>query len=147
MGGRDGHLYEFCYSSQDGWWGKKTEKVCHTVGSLSWLLPSFLGNLSEEDPILQIEIDETRHILYTRSEKGNVCVFYLGTDGQSMTRVAASSAQKLVEEASKLAATVETGNLKPIVHIAAVDTVEDNMIHLVAITGGGARLYLTTSTR
>ena len=63
------------------------------------------------------------------------------------TRVAASSAQKLVEEASKLAATVETGNLKPIVHIAAVDAVEDNMIHLVAITGGGARLYLTTSSR
>ena len=147
MGGRDGHLYEFCYSSQDTWWGKKTEKVCHTVGSLSWLLPSFLGNLSEEDPILQIEIDEKRHILYTRSEKGNVGVFYLGSDGQSMTRVAATSAQKIVEEACRLAATIETGNLKPIVHISVVPAMEDNQIHLIAITGGGARLYLSTSNK
>ena len=50
-------------------------------------------------------------------------VFYLGSDGQSMTRVASTTAQKLVEEASKLAATVETGNLKPIVHIDVVQSV------------------------
>ena len=27
LGGRDGHLYEFCYTAQDGWWAKKTSKV------------------------------------------------------------------------------------------------------------------------
>ena len=147
MGGRDGHLYEFCYSAQDSWWGKKTNKVCHTANSLSWLLPGFLGNLAEEDPILQIELDQNRHILYTRSERGQVSVFYMGSDGQGMERVAVSTAQKLVEEASKIAATIETGNLKPIVNIAVVSAEEDNSLHLVALTGGGARLYLSTGTR
>ena len=92
-------------------------------------------------------MDESRNILYTRSEKGNVSVFYLGSDGLGMERVAATSAQKLVEDATKLATTVETGNLKPIVHIAAVAADEDPLIHLVVITGGGARLYLSTSNR
>jgi hypothetical protein len=49
-----------------------------------------------------------------------------------------------VEDASKLAATVETNNLKPIVHIAAVTREEDDTVHLVAVTGGGARFYIST---
>jgi hypothetical protein len=52
--------------------------------------------------------------------------------------------QKLVEDASKLAATVETNNLKPIVHIAAVTREEDDTVHLVAVTGGRARFYIST---
>ena len=36
-------------------------------------MPSLLG-LGEEDPILQIEVDNSRNILYTRSEKGAVTV-------------------------------------------------------------------------
>ena len=83
----------------------------------------------------------------SRSEKGQVSVFSLGSDGQGMERVAVSTAQRLVEEASKLAATIETGNLKPIVHIGVVNAVEDNNLHLVALTGGGARLYLSTGYR
>lgn len=146
LGGRDGHLYEFCYSGQDTWWGKKTNKVCHTSSSLSWILPGWFS-LSEDDPIVQIEVDNTRNILYTRSEKGNIMVFSLGSDGQGMERVALSSAQKLVEESSRLATTVETGNLRPIVKIDVVPEEEDSIIHLIAITGGGARLYLTTSNR
>jgi len=146
MGGRDGHLYEFSYQHQEGWWGKKTTKICHTSSNLSWILPGFLGSFAEEDPLVQIIIDSSRNILYTRSEKGTVGVFDLGKDGLGMERVVSITAQKLVEEASRLAATVETGNLKPIVHLAVVPSEEDQLIHLVAMTGGGARLYLTTTT-
>ena len=39
-------------------------------------MPSLLG-FAEEDPILQIEVDNSRNILYTRSEKGTVTVKYL----------------------------------------------------------------------
>jgi hypothetical protein len=52
-----------------------------------------------------------------------------------------------VEDASKLAATVETNNLKPIVHIAAVTREDDDTVHLVAVTGGGARFYISTRYR
>ena len=36
-------------------------------------MPTLLG-LAEEDSILQIEVDDSRNILYTRSEKGAVTV-------------------------------------------------------------------------
>ena len=146
MGGRDGHLYEFYYQHQEGWWGKKTTKVCHTSSNLSWILPGFLGSFTEENPLVQIVIDNTRNILYTRSEKGTVGVFDLGKDGQGLERVITITTQKLVEEASRLVTTVETGNITPIVHLAVVASVEDQMIHLLAVTGGGARLFLTTTT-
>ena len=44
------------------------------------LLPAFL-TLSEEDPIVQISVDESRHILYTLTEKGGISVFDLGETG------------------------------------------------------------------
>jgi nuclear pore complex protein Nup155 len=49
-----------------------------------------------------------------------------------------------VEDASKFAATVEINNLKPIIHLAAVTREEDDAVHLIAVTGGGARFYIST---
>ena len=144
MGRRDGHLYEFYYQHQERWWGKKTTKVCHTSSNLSWILSGFLGSFTEENPLVQIVIDNNRNILYTRSEKGTVGVFNLGKDGQGLERVITITMQKLVLEASRLVTTVETENITSIVHLAVVPSVEDQMIHLLAVTGGGARLFLTT---
>ena len=117
-----------------------------TSSNLSWILPGFLGSITEEDPLVQIVIGNTRNILYTRSEKETVGVIDLGKDGQGLERVVTITTQKLVEEASRLVTTVETGNINPIVHLAVVPSVEDQMIHLLAVTGGGARLFLTTTT-
>ena len=79
MGGRDGHLYEFYYQHQERWWGKKTTKVCHTSSNLSWILPGFLGSFTEENPLVQIVIDNTM-------------------DGQGLERVITITTQKLVLE-------------------------------------------------
>ena len=95
--------------------------------------------------MVQIVIDNTRNILYTRSEKGIVGVFDLGKDGQGLERVITITTQKLVLEASRLVTTVETGNITSIVHLDAVPSV-DQLIHLLAVTGRGARLFLTTPT-
>jgi len=145
LGGRDGHLYEFCYTAQDGWWAKKTSKVCHSAASLSWLLPGWVGRLGEADPVVQVLPDPSRQVLYTRSETGAITVWDLGSDGLGTERVAGLSAARLAEEAARLAATVEPGNLRPVVALAVVSAAEDPLVHLVAVTAGGARLYLTTS--
>ena len=49
--------------------------------------------------------DESRHILYTsRSEKGTIQLSYdLGTDGQSMTRVASINTNTIVQSAPNIA--------------------------------------------
>ena len=108
-------------------------------------MPSFLGSaLQEEDPIVQITVDDSRNILYTRSEKGTVQVFDMGPDGDRLDKVVALTCSSLVAEASKLATTVEPNNLRPVVHLAPVPLQEDDIVQLVAVTGGGARLYMST---
>lgn len=145
LGGRDGSLYEFVYQAESGWFGDKTKKVNHSSSSLGWLLPGFLGSLSE-DPILQLAVDNSRNILYSRSEKGTLTVWYLGKSGGDMEQVVSVTAGKLVEEASRIAATVEPGMFKPLVHVGVVEQSEDSQVHLVVVTGGGVRLYMSTTT-
>ena len=55
------------------------------------------------DALVQISIDESRHILYTRSEKGTIQVFDLGEDGKGMSRIAAVSENTTVQNAALVA--------------------------------------------
>ena len=62
-----------------------------------WLLFIFL------DPLVQIAIDNSRNILYARSEKGSILAYYLGQDGKSLSKVAAIPLQNTVHNASHIA--------------------------------------------
>lgn len=63
-------------------------------------MPSFLNAaLSEEDGIIQISIDDSRHILYTLSEKGSIEVCDLGEKGTSFSRITKLSQNTLVNQA------------------------------------------------
>ena len=88
--------------------------------------------------------DESRHILYTRSEKGSINIDDLGTDGQSMSRVAAINISSIVQSAANIARTVNRSSFKPLVYIAPIESSESTNLHLVAITASGVRLYLST---
>lgn len=67
---------------------------------MSFLVPSFLNSaLYDEDPIVKIEVDNSRHILYTLSEKGCIELFDLGVDGEGLTRVTRLTQGKIVSSA------------------------------------------------
>ncbi|CAH0604650.1 unnamed protein product [Chrysodeixis includens] len=145
MGGKDGCLYEITYQAQLGWFGKHCKKVNHSTSTLSFLVPTFLSAaLYDEDPIVKIEVDNSRHILYTLSEKGCIEVFDLGVDGEGLSRVMRLTQGKIVSSAVEIVKTLEPGNFKPVVAISAVDASESDHLNLVAVTQTGARLYFTT---
>jgi nuclear pore complex protein Nup155 len=56
-------------------------------------VPGFLTGFAEEDPLVQIVVDNTRNILYTRSEKGTLTLYDLGTNGEATEKVTSMSAQ------------------------------------------------------
>ncbi|KAJ8305762.1 hypothetical protein KUTeg_016307 [Tegillarca granosa] len=146
MAGKDGCLYELAYQANDGWFSRKCRKINHSKSSLSFLVPSFLNfSFSEDDSLVQLSLDQSRHILYARSEKGTIQVYDLGHDGTGMSRVAAIPLQQIVHNASHIARTVERSNFKPLVHISALTKSESSNVHLVAITQSGVRLYFTTN--
>ncbi|XP_045785150.1 nuclear pore complex protein Nup154 [Maniola jurtina] len=147
MGGKDGCLYEITYQAQLGWFGKHCKKVNHSTSALSFLVPSFLNAaLYDEDSIVKIEVDNTRHILYTLSEKGCIEVFDLGSDGESLTRVVRLSQGKIVSSAVDIVKTLEASNFKPVIAISAVEETESYHLNLVAVTQTGARLYFSVGS-
>ncbi|XP_052257804.1 nuclear pore complex protein Nup155-like [Dreissena polymorpha] len=146
MAGKDGCLYELAYQADDGWFSRKCRKVNHSTSSLSFFVPSFLNfSFSEEDPLVQIQVDNTRNILYGRTEKGTLQVYDLGADGKGLSKVAAIPLQNIVHNASHIARTIDRSNFKPLVHIAPITSSESSNVHLVAITQTGLRLYFTTN--
>lgn len=149
LGGRDGCLYEVSYSAGDGWFGRRCRKLNHSSSALSFLVPAFLSYpfFSEEDPLVQVVVDDSRQVLYTRSERGSLQVFDLGWPrGDQTSRVISVSQATLVQLAQAAARTVDVANFRPLVHIEAVTMMESLHVHLVAVTQAGVRLYFTTSS-
>lgn len=146
MAGKDGCLYEIAYQAEAGWLTQRCRKINHSKSALSFLVPSVLQfSFSEDDPIVQIAIDNSRNILFTRSEKGVLQVYDLGVDGQGMSRVATMSQNAIVAAAGNIARTIDRSVFKPIVQISVIDRSESSDCHLLAVTHAGVRLYFTTA--
>ncbi|XP_060092043.1 nuclear pore complex protein Nup155 [Heteronotia binoei] len=146
LAGKDGCLYEVAYQAEAGWFSQRCRKINHSKSTLSFLVPSLLQfTFSEDDPIVQIAIDNSRNILYTRSEKGVIQVYDLGADGKGMTRVASVSQNSIVSAAGKIARTIDRSVFKPIVQIAVIENSESIDCQLLAVTHAGVRMYFSTA--
>uniref|UniRef100_A0A8V5H400 Nuclear pore complex protein Nup155 n=1 Tax=Melopsittacus undulatus TaxID=13146 RepID=A0A8V5H400_MELUD len=146
LAGKDGCLYEVAYQAEAGWFSQRCRKINHSKSALSFLIPSLLQfTFSEDDPVVQIAIDNSRNILYTRSEKGVLQVYDLGQDGEGMTRVTSLSQNAIVSAAGSIARTIDRSVFKPIVQIAAIENSESIDCQLLAVTHAGVRLYFSTS--
>lgn len=142
LAARDGCLYELDYQAEAGWFSHRCRKINHSKSFLWGLMPSVLQfGFSEEDPVVQIAVDDSRHVLYTRTERGCLQVFDLGADGHGMTRVASLSHSSIVNNAAHVARSVDRSNFKPIIHISAMEKSESLNCHLLAVTHTGVRLY------
>uniref|UniRef100_A0A672HEV3 Nucleoporin 155 n=1 Tax=Salarias fasciatus TaxID=181472 RepID=A0A672HEV3_SALFA len=146
MAGKDGCLYEIAYQAEAGWLSQRCRKINHSKSSLSFLIPSVLQfSFSEDDPIVQIAVDNSRNILFTRSDKGVLQVYDLGADGQGMSRVATMSQSSIVAAAGNIARTIDRSVFKQIIQISVIDRSESSDCHLLAVTHAGVRLYFTTA--
>ncbi|CAF99212.1 unnamed protein product, partial [Tetraodon nigroviridis] len=146
MAGKDGCLYEIAYQAEAGWLSQRCRKINHSKSSLSFLIPSVLQfSFSEDDPIVQIAIDNTRNTLFTRSEKGVLQVYDLGADGQGMSRVATMTQNSIVAAAGNIARTIDRSVFRPIVHISVIDRSESSDCHLLAVTHAGLTLDRQTN--
>ncbi|XP_072142091.1 nuclear pore complex protein Nup155-like [Dermacentor andersoni] len=137
--------WAFVYSAGRSWFGSRCHKVNHSSSTLAYLLPAFLSlPFGEEDPIVQVVVDDGRKALYTRSERGTLQLFDLGVRGDQTSRVISLQLHQLVQMASRVASTVDTDNFRGLVHIQVIPSAKSPQAHLVVITQTGVRLYLTT---
>ncbi|CAG9460687.1 unnamed protein product [Pedinophyceae sp. YPF-701] len=149
LGGVDGALYEVWYRAPNG--ELECGKRCHTDGVvkrflgktslLRSLLPSsWLGDTSQ--PIMQIEIDETRNTLFARTPTG-VKAFYLSSPDRAEL---VGEVQGVVEQAKRLegAGLSRAAPSRTLAHIAPIGSNESSRIGVLAITVDGFTVVLGT---
>nr|CAD1822424.1 unnamed protein product [Ananas comosus var. bracteatus] len=154
LAGRDGHIYEIEYTTGSGW-HKRCRKVCLTggLGSLlsRWVLPNAL-KFGAVDPVVDMVVDDERHIIYARTEGNKLQVYDLGVNGSGpLTKIA---------EEKNLTDPRETqyGGRRPagprsatrvskpsIIHIAPLSLIESRRLNVTAVLSDGRRMYLSTS--
>ncbi|XP_043704564.1 nuclear pore complex protein NUP155-like [Telopea speciosissima] len=153
LAGRDGHIYEMQYTTGSGW-HKRCRKVCLTAGLGSvisrWVVPNVF-KFGAIDPIVEMVVDNERHILYARTEEMKLQVFDLGEDGIGPLKKVAEERNLINQKDTSYGGRQSAGSravnraAKPsIVGIAPLSTMESKWLHLVAILSDGKRMYLST---
>ncbi|KAJ2576194.1 hypothetical protein GGH19_002380 [Coemansia sp. RSA 1807] len=147
MGGNDGGLYEFEYRASDGWLTKRARKVNLTASVASYFVPTFLAG-RRDTPALAMAVDDARRLLYVLLQDASIRVYWLGAQGDEFVlvhhhRTVGSAAALLCPQFNEgsEAAPFEIASL----HVIPLS--ESRTLGLVAVTGGGSRLYFSTVQR
>lgn len=153
VSGRDGHIYEIQYTTGSGW-RKPCRKICLTTGFGTlvsrWILPNAL-KFGAVDPIVDMVIDNERHVIYARTEAMKLQVFDLGVGGSGPLKKIAEE-RNLIDPRDSQYRGRRPGSraiaqaAKPsIVSIAPLSTLESKWLHMIAVLSDGRRLYISTS--
>lgn len=126
-------------------------QTIHTFVVFRWVLPNVF-KFGAVDPIVEMVVDNERHILYARTEEMKLQVFDLGVYGDGpLLRIAEE--RNLVDQRDTQYGLRSAGSraasraAKPsIVCIAPLSTMESKCLHLVAVLSDGRRMYLSTTT-
>ncbi|KAJ2400125.1 hypothetical protein GGI23_002232 [Coemansia sp. RSA 2559] len=153
MSGNDGALYEFVYQSDDGWLTKKAKKVNLTSSFVSYFVPTFLAT-RRDTPALSMAVDDDRKLLYVLLQDASIKVFWLG-DSSNMLQggggfVLAHHHRAIANSAALLCPQFNEGTDAMPLQIASMHVIppsESRTLSLVAITGGGCRIYFSTVSR
>lgn len=153
VSGRDGHIYEIQYTTGSGW-RKHCRKVCLTTGFGTlisrWILPNAL-KFGAVDPIVDMVIDNERHVIYARTEGMKLQVYDLGVGGSGPLKKIAEERNFIDPRDSqyggrRAGSRAIARSTKPsIVSIAPLSTLESKCLHMVAVLSDGRRLYISTS--
>lgn len=156
LAGRDAHIYELQYSTGSGW-QKRCRKVCLTSGLGSvisrWVVPNVF-KFGAVDPIIEMVVDNERHILYARTEAMKLQVFELGQNGDGPLKRVAEERNFINQRDPSHGGRQSTGvgvraggSAKPsIVCISPLSSVESKGLHLVAVLSDGRRMYFSTGS-
>ena len=142
-GGQDGNLYEFVYQTEEGWFTRKCRKINKTASSFSNFAPTFLRRAQSSSPVTSLAYDKDRNLLYALNADSTIQLYSLGSHDRDFSKIA--HADQLCELAIRLC---PAGNINrktfKIVSIHTVGMDESGIIHLVAISSCGIKLYFTT---
>lgn len=147
--GRDSEdVYELNYQQEDRWFQSKCSKTNHVSQSLSFPVLTSFYTSSKAAYVKQMEIDDTRNVLYTLSSNGNIRVFHLKSSTtldlvitQSLSRTLSMCTHIVPQRSEALG-----GTGMELIGIDAVSATEANSVSLIATTTAGCRIFMSTTS-
>ncbi|ORX61861.1 nucleoporin-domain-containing protein [Hesseltinella vesiculosa] len=141
MVGKNGHIYELKYANHRSWLHSVRLDCLTSSGLLSVLLPKWQW----KDNYKSLAIDNERRALYALRENNNIDLFFLGRDDKTFQPV--PHGLKDIEKSARIMSRQPIQGQHPrdfqIQSLHIVPNSESRIIHLVAVTERGYRLYFT----
>ncbi|PTU17893.1 hypothetical protein P175DRAFT_0445042 [Aspergillus ochraceoroseus IBT 24754] len=144
-GSSDNDVYELTYQQEEKWFQGRCSKVNHTSSRLSAFTPTLSFTQKTFEHIEQMEIDDSRRLLYTLSSSSTIRVFHLKPDG-TLALAITKPALDIYANVGHIIASHEALNSKvKIVSISPIPAAEASRYHLMATTATGYRIYLSAT--
>lgn len=135
-------VYELNYQQEDRWFSAKCSKKNHVNNAIVTLPSLPFYNVQKPASVIQMEVDETRRVLYTLSSNGTIRVFYMRT-AHSLDLVLT---QRLSTTRSMCAHFASGLGKLDIIGIDTITAPEANQMSLVATTSNGARIFFSVTS-
>uniref|UniRef100_A0A7S2W9K2 Nucleoporin Nup133/Nup155-like N-terminal domain-containing protein n=1 Tax=Mucochytrium quahogii TaxID=96639 RepID=A0A7S2W9K2_9STRA len=170
MAGHDGSLYEFIYETPSMLHSLGLKRQCRKVelsgmAPVKWLVPSFIRSLAgSADPLTQVIIDHERDLLYTLSDRSALSLYRLPQKRKKNSSSDDTAGAVLVVSIDNLTSMVrrfvdnqrhptarsgiQPQNLGRPIRVVSLNVVrkqESDLIHLVAVSDRGVRIYFSTN--
>ncbi|KAL2815829.1 Non-repetitive/WGA-negative nucleoporin C-terminal-domain-containing protein [Aspergillus cavernicola] len=144
-GSSDNDVYELTYQQEEKWFQGRCSKVNRTSSRIATFAPSLSFTQSASEHVVQMEIDDSRRLLYTLSSSSTIRVFHLKAD-DSLVLAITKPALDIYANIGHIIASNQTLNAKVrIVSISPISAAEASRYHLMATTATGYRIYLSAT--
>ncbi|KAI0461469.1 hypothetical protein LJB42_000765 [Komagataella kurtzmanii] len=160
------NVWKLSYSNNEEWFHKKCNKECLTRNSLSTVVPTFnkvpglnifgtsdseTSTSNERESISQMQIDQSRSILYTLSTRSVVRAYRIKVPNSGTVSLSHPTTKGPMDLLKDLSTTYGLSNLTPqtknfkLLKIFPVTNLESNSLFLIAITNTGSRIFINGS--
>ncbi|KAL4865547.1 hypothetical protein BDV12DRAFT_148286 [Aspergillus spectabilis] len=144
-GSSDNDVYELTYQQEEKWFQGRCSKVNHTSSRIATFAPSLSFTQRAAEHVVQMEIDDSRRLLYTLSTSSTIRVYHMKADGTVALAITKPSHDIYANIGHIIASNQALNSKVRIVSISPIPAAEASRYHLMATTATGYRIYLSAT--
>ncbi|KAI0536634.1 Non-repetitive/WGA-negative nucleoporin C-terminal-domain-containing protein [Xylaria digitata] len=146
----DEDIYELYYQQEEKWFSSRTGKINHTYPGWSAVMPNpaqILWRKNAAEHIVNLVVDDSRNLLYSLSNTSTVRTYHMEAPDK-LTKVIEKTKNDFLRDIAHALSVGSPllGERMEIVSICPVSAIEDNKVHLMALTNTGCRLFMSATS-
>ena len=144
----DTDICELYYQQEEKWFSSRTGKINHSYPGWSAVVPNPIQwRKAPAEHTVELVVDDSRNLLYSLSNTSTVRTYYI--EGQDkLTKVIEKTKNDFLRDIAHVLSVSSALLTEPvdIVSICPVSAMEDNKVHLMALTNTGCRLFMSATS-